>query len=154
MLMLTLALSGCTSGGSSADGSGAENTLIVFNYGDYIDMDTIKMFEEETGITVEYEQYVTPEDMYTKYQSGAIPYDLICTSDYMIEKMIQAGQVLPVDKTGMEYYENLDPVYLEFCEAFDPGNQYAVPYFFGTVGICYNTAQVEEEVSSWEILWD
>ena len=154
-LLLCALLAGCGSAGDTGDSDGgAGNTLIVFNYGDYIDMDTIKMFEEETGITVEYEQYVTPEDMYTKYQSGAIPYDLICTSDYMIQKMIQAGQVLPVDKSEMEYYENLDPVYLEFCEEFDPGNQYAVPYFFGTVGICYNTSMVEEEVTSWDILWN
>ena len=151
--VLLFSLTGCGSSADTAD-AGGDNTLIVFNYGDYIDMETIHMFEEETGIQVKYEQYVSPEDMYTKYQSGAIDYDLICTSEYMIEKMIQAGQVLPVDKSAMENYGNLDPVYLELCEAFDPGNQYAVPYFFGTVGICVNTAQVEEEVSSWDILWD
>ena len=54
----------------------------------------------------------------------------------------------------MEYYENLDPTYLEFCRAFDAENEYAVPYFWGTVGILYNTEMVEEEVDSWDILWD
>lgn len=137
-----------------AEDAEEENTLIVFNYGDYIDMDTLEMFEEETGIHVEYEQYVTPEDMYTKFSSGSIPYDLICSSEYMIEKLITSGQALELDKDSMEYYDNLDPQYLGFCEIFDPGNRYAVPYFFGTVGICYNTDMVEEEVDSWEILWD
>ena len=153
IICICVTLAGCGQKDSASAG-GDDNTLVVFNYGDYIDLDTLDMFEEETGIHVDYEQYVTPEDMYTKYQSGAIPYDLVCTSDYMIEKMIQAGEVNEIDTSGMEYYDNLDPQYLEFCEAFDPGNKYAVPYFWGTVGICYNTAQVEEEVTSWNILWD
>ena len=149
-------LSGCGSSSSENAEAGDDNTLIVFNYGDYIDTETIALFEEETGITVKYEQYVTPEDMYTKYSSGSIPYDLVCTSDYMVEKMIQAGQALPIDTSSMEYYDNLDPVYMNFAEAFDPGNKYAVPYFFGTVGILYNTAMVEDEseVESWSVLWD
>lgn len=150
------ALSGCGSSAEAASSSADDNTLIVFNYGDYIEQETIDLFEEETGITVKYEQYVTPEDMYTKYSSGSIDYDLICTSDYMVEKMIQAGETLPIDTSSMEYYDNLDPVYLEFSEAFDPGNQYAVPYFFGTVGICYNTAMIEDESApeSWSVLWE
>ncbi len=149
-------LSACGSSSEEASASSDDNTLIVFNYGDYIDQETLDLFEEETGITVKYEQYVTPEDMYTKYSSGSIAYDLICTSDYMVEKMILAGQTLPVDTSEMENYDNLDPVYLEFAETFDPGNQYAVPYFFGTVGICYNSSMIEDEsvLDSWSILWD
>lgn len=139
---------------STEDASDTDNSLVVFNYGDYIDMDTLLQFEEETGIHVKYEQFITPEDMYTKYQSGAIPYDLICTSDYMVEKMILAGEAKKIDHSAMENYDNLDPLYMEFCRTFDPKNEYAVPYFWGTVGICYNTALVEEEVTSWDILWE
>lgn len=131
-----------------------ENTLVVFNYGDYIETDTIRMFEEETGIQVKYEEYVTPEDMYTKYKSGAIDYDLICTSDYMIQKMIQAGDVLEIDTSEMEYYDNIGQEYLDFCKAFDSHNSYAVPYFWGTVGILYNQEIVKEDVSSWSVLWN
>lgn len=145
-------LIGCV-GSEKVNLSDSENTLIVFNYGDYIDFSTIEMFEKETGIRVEYEQYVTPEDMYTKYQSGNIPYDLICTSDYMIEKMIRNGEAKKIDTDSMEYYDNLDPTYLEFCQAFDTENEYSVPYFWGTVGILYNTELVEEEIDSWDILW-
>ena len=61
-------LSGCGSSDNEITVDSG-NTLVVFNYGDYIDFTTIEMFEKETGIHVEYEQYVTPEDMYTKYQS-------------------------------------------------------------------------------------
>ena len=146
-------LGGC--GGSETENvTDSGNTLVVFNYGDYIDFSTIEMFEKETGIRVEYEQYVTPEDMYTKYQSGNIPYDLICTSDYMVEKMIRNGEAKKIDTDSMEYYDNLDPTYLEFCQAFDAENEYAVPYFWGTVGILYNTELVDEEVDSWDILWN
>lgn len=160
LILLTAAflplLAGCGGRASEDSASADDNTLIVFNYGDYIDTDTLDLFEEETGITVKYEQYVTPEDMYTKYSSGSIPYDLICTSDYMVEKMISAGQALPLDTSKMENYSNLDPTYMAFAETFDPGNKYAVPYFFGTVGICYNTELVKDESDpeSWSVLWD
>ena len=131
VLGTTLAAAGCSGGATAED----DNTLIIFNYGDYIERETIQMFEEETGIEVKYEEYITPEDMYTKYQSGAIDYDLICTSDYMIEKMIEAGDAQPIDTSKMEYLDNVDQKYMDFCKAFDPGNEYAIPYFFGTVGI-------------------
>ena len=147
-----LALTGC--GGENNTAESEDNALVVFNYGDYIDTRVLDLFEKETGITVKYEEYVTPEDMYTKYQSGAINYDLICTSEYMVEKMIQAGETQAIDTVSMKYYGNLDPDYLEFCRAFDPDNSRAVPYFWGTLGILYNTEMVEETPESWEILWN
>lgn len=147
-----LALTGCS--GKTGIAEGQDNALVVFNYGDYIDTRVLELFEKETGIAVKYEEYVTPEDMYTKYQSGAINYDLICTSDYMVEKMIQAGETQAIDTASMEYYGNLDPDYLEFCRAFDPDNSRAVPYFWGTLGILYNTDMVKETPKSWGILWD
>lgn len=128
--------------------------LVVFNYGDYIDRDLLRQFEAETGIKVKYEEYVTPEDMYTKYQSGSIKYDLIITSEYMVEKMIEAGEVLEIDMSRMENIGNIDQTYWDFCQAFDKENKYAVPYFWGTVGILYNTTMVDEEIDSWSILWD
>jgi len=150
LLAVLLSAAGC----AGRKGLDSEDELIVFNYGDYIDRQTIKMFEEETGIDVKYEEYITPEDMYTKYKSGVIDYDVICTSDYMIQKLIGEEEVVPVNRDSMKYYENLDPVYLDFCKEFDPGNRYAVPYLFGTVGILYNTEEVKEDVTSWSILWD
>lgn len=150
-LLMAALICGC---GNQDKEENDTNILTVFNYGDYIDKDTIKMFEEETGIEVKYEEYLAPEDMYTKYKSGAINYDLICTSDYMVEKMILEGEAQPVDTSDMKYFGNLDPKYLEYCKAFDAENKYAVPYFWGTVGILYNQTMVKEEVDSWSILWD
>ena len=84
-IISTVMFTGCFSSNQKNDN---ENTVTVFNYGDYIDVNVLKTFEKETGIQVKYEEYVTPEDMYTKYKSGVINYDVICTSDYMVEKMI------------------------------------------------------------------
>ena len=112
-------------------------------------------FEAETGIKVEYEEYITPENMYTKYKAGAIDYDLICTSDYMIEKLISENEVLELNFDQIPLVKNLDSSYFEFSKSFDPENKYTIPYFFGTVGILYNREMVDEsKVNSWQILWD
>lgn len=141
-------LSGCGSKKS-------ENTLTILNYGKYIDPEVIEIFEEETGIHVDYEEYITPENMYTKYKAGAIDYDLICTSDYMVEKLIKEGQVLEMNYDNIPLSQNLDETYFTFSQSFDPENKYTLPYFFGTVGILYNKEMVDEsKVDSWDILWD
>lgn len=151
-LFAGLALSGLLAG---CGGKDSENTLTILNYGKYLDPKAIELFEEETGIQIDYEEYVTPENMYTKYRAGAIDYDLICTSDYMVEKLIQEGEVLELDYGNIPLSENLDPAYFDFSKSFDPENKYALPYFFGTVGILYNKGMVDEsKVNSWEILWD
>ena len=154
IILLAILAAVCTCACNSSGKKNGGKSLIVFNYGDYIDRDVLDLFEEETGIKVEYEEYITPEDMYTKYKSGVISYDVICTSDYMIEKMIKEGEVRELDWGKMKYRGNLDPVYMDFCKEFDPGNRCASPYLFGTVGILYNTDEVKEEVNSWGILWD
>ena len=151
-LFAAFALTGLLAG---CGGKDSENTLTVLNYGKYLEPEAIELFEQETGIQVDYEEYVTPENMYTKYRAGAIDYDLICTSDYMVEKLIQEGEVLELDYGNLPLSENLDPTYFEFSKSFDPENKYSLPYFFGTVGILYNKDIVDEsKVNSWEILWD
>lgn len=148
ILTVVTTLSGCGSKKS-------ENTLTILNYGKYIDPKVLEMFEEETGIRVDYEEYITPENMYTKYKAGAIDYDLICTSDYMIEKLIKEGQVLPINYDNIPLIKNLDDTYFTYSESFDPDKKYSLPYFFGTVGILYNKKMVDEsKVNSWDILWD
>ena len=144
---LLLSFSGCAQ-------KDQEDALVIFNYGEYMDPQVIELFEEETGIEVKYEEYVTPEDMYTKFEGGGTQYDLICTSDYMVEKMIAAGQAKPIDWDSMENAHLIDKTYMNFCSQFDPGNTYACPYLFGTVGILYNTNMVKQDIDSWEVLWD
>lgn len=95
------------------------NTLTVLNYGKYIESSVLDAFEEETGIHVNYEEYVNPEEMYTKYKSGAIDYDVICTSDYMVERLINEGEAKEVNFDKIPLSKNLDDSYFEFSKAFD-----------------------------------
>ena len=144
-----LSFTGC---GSDAD---ATDTLVVLNYGKYIEADVLKRFQKETGIKVKYEEYESVEDMYAKYKAGSINYDVICTSDYMIETLRQEGELIPIDYNSLPNFENIDPDIIEASAAFDPTHKYTVPYFYGTVGILYNTNMVDEDtVSSWDCLWD
>lgn len=139
----------------SCGSKNSENTLTVLNYGKYMEPEVLEMFEEETGIKVDYEEYITPENMYTKYKAGAIDYDLICTSDYMVEKLIKEGQVLEMNYDNIPLVQNLHERYFNFSKSFDPETKYSLPYFFGTVGILYNKEMVDEsKVDSWDILWD
>lgn len=131
-----------------------EEYLTVFNYGEYIDPDVLELFTEETGIGIKYEEALTPEEMYAKYSSGAISYDLLCTSDYMVQKLIEEGEAQKVDFSSMEYAENIGKKYWEFSKAFDAENAYALPYFYGTVGILYDTTKVKGEIDSWSVLFD
>lgn len=128
--------------------------LTVFNYGKYIDEETLARFEEETGIIVKYEEYEEPEEMYTKYKSGSISYDVICTSDYIVEKLIQEDEVLPIDFESMHNLDNVDQNIIEMS-TFDPTHEYSLPYFYGTLGILYDTTMYSaEEVSTWDFIWD
>lgn len=144
-------LTGC---GNSAD-SGENGELYVYNWGEYIDPDTITMFEEETGIKVIYDEFETNESMYPKVEAGSSAYDVICPSDYMVSKMIENDLLQELDYDKMPNAKaNIGAQYYEQAEKFDPGNKYCVPYCWGTVGILYNKTMVDEPVTSWSILWD
>ena len=132
-----------------------DNSLVVLNYGKYMDSSVLKLFEQETGIHVKLEEYESPEEMYTKYKAGSIGYDLICTSDYMVERLISEGEVNKIDFSSFSNYQNIDPSIIDAARIFDPDASYSMPYFYGTLGILYNTTMVtDDEVSSWNILWD
>jgi spermidine/putrescine-binding protein len=93
--------------------------------------------------------------MYTKYKAGSISYDVICSSEYMVEKLIGEGEVLSMDYASLENYGNLDSSILEMSTSYDPDHTYSVPYFYGTLGLLYNTAEIDASVvSSWDCLWD
>lgn len=149
-ILATTVLSGCGSADKYPGGK-----VYVFNWGEYIDKDTISMFEEETGIQVIYEEYDTNETMYPKIEAGASNYDVVCPSDYMIQKMIANDMLAELNWDNLPNAQaNIGAQYYEQSTAFDPGNKYSVPYCWGTVGILYNTAMVDEPVTSWSILWD
>ncbi|MBE0450468.1 MAG: spermidine/putrescine ABC transporter substrate-binding protein [Clostridia bacterium] len=126
--------------------------LNVYNWGDYIDEDIFEMFEEETGIKINYETYATNEEMYTKIKKGGTKYDLAIPSEYMIEKMIREEMLEKIDLSKIPNYINIDEDFKNL--SFDPDNAYSVPYFWGTVGIIYNTELIDEPIQSWDVLWD
>ena len=133
--------------------SGAEK-VIVYNWGEYLDPDVLDIFEEETGIQVVYEEYETNEIMYPKVQSGAISYDVVCPSDYMIQRMIENDLLAEINWDNIPNIKNIGQTYMDQSKAFDPENKYSVPYCWGTVGILYNKTMVDEPIDSWSVLWD
>lgn len=138
---------------NSAAGFSSGNTLTIYNWGDYMDDELITRFEEETGIKIIYETFDSNEAMLTKVQQGGTTYDIAVPSEYMIDKMIQEDLLLPLDHEKLPNLKNIDERFMDL--PFDPGNQYSVPYFWGTVGIVYNTEMLEGiEFTSWNDLWD
>ncbi len=147
---LALGVAGCGSGGDKKD-----DVVYVYSWGDYLDPEVLKVFEKETGIHVVLDEFDTNESMYPRVAEGAVHYDVICPSDYMIHKMIDNGLLQPLDFTKLENAKkNIGEEFFKQSEAFDPGNKYAVPYCWGTVGIIYDKTKVTEPVDSWNILWN
>ena len=148
--MTAALLSGCGSADKYPNGK-----VYVYNWGEYIDPETLDMFEKETGIQVIYDEFDTNETMYPKVEAGASNYDVVCPSDYMIQKMIDNDLLQELNWDNIPNAKaNIGAQYYEQSEAFDPGNRYAVPYCWGTVGILYNKTMVDEPVTSWSILWN
>jgi len=135
-----------------AEGTNGSEIFHLYNWGDYIDPELLDRFEEETGYQVVYETFDSNEAMYTKVQQGGTGYDLIVPSEYMIERMMEEELVRPLDHSRIEGLEHIDEDFLDL--SFDPGNQYSVPYFWGTLGIAYNAELIEDPPSSWEELYD
>ena len=129
-----------------------QTVLNVYNWGDYIDEDIFKTFEEETGIKINYETFATNEEMYTKIKKGGTKYDIAIPSDYMIEKMVKEDLLEPIDLSKIPNYSNINERFKNLD--FDPENKYSVPYFWGTVGIIYNTNLITDPIDSWDVLWD
>ena len=159
-------LSGCGASGntgtsgtdSAASGSADGGELYVYNWGEYIDEDVISQFEDETGITVVYDLFETNEEMYPVIEADAVNYDVVCPSDYMIQKMRENDLLAELNFDNIPNIDQIDPAYMEMSQAFDPENKYSVPYCWGTVGILYNTRLLEElgvpAPTKWADLWD
>ena len=149
-LTAAFSLIGC---GSSPSGENGE--VIVYNWGEYLDPEAIELFEEETGIKVIYDEFETNEIMYPKVEAGASEYDVICPSDYMIQKMLENDLLAELNFDNIPNAKaNIGAQYWDQSKEFDPDNKYSVPYCWGTVGILYNKTMVDDPVDSWSILWN
>lgn len=146
----TISLTGC----GKSTGNYANGELNVYNWGEYIDDEVIKDFEETYQIKVNYSTFNDNEMMYSKVSSGTTNYDVACPSDYMIQKMISEDLLAKLNYDNIPNISNIDPTYFASSETFDPGNLYSVPYCWGTVGILYNKTMVDEPITSWNALFD
>ena len=157
LVLLMLCLTGC--GGKDA------LTLNVYNWGEYISdgsegsFDTVREFEkwyEQTynqKVTVNYSTFASNEDMYNKISSGAVSYDVIVPSDYMIARMAQEGLLLPLNFDNIPNYQYIDETFKGLY--YDPQNQYSVPYTYGIVGVIYDANVVDAaDTGSWDLMWN
>lgn len=128
------------------------NVVNVYNWGEYIDKDLLDKFEEETGIRVIYSNFNTNEDLYVKLKNGTSSYDVVVPSDYMIERMKNEGMLRKINWDNVPNISYVDEEYKN--HSYDPNQEYSAPFFWGTLGIVYNTELVDEVVDSWSILWN
>lgn len=141
---------------------GRDNVLKIKNWGDYIDPDILDMFTEwyteETGETVKIEYYsFDSNESIEREVNNKKDWDLICPSDYMIQKMRANGMLLEIDKSIVDITQDglVDETLLELIYEFDEDAKYSVPYVWGTFGIMYNALMVDgSKADSWELMWD
>ncbi len=133
--------------------SASKDTITVYNWGEYIDPQLLKKFEQDTGIKVVYETFDSNEGMMSKIEQGGTAYDISMPSEYMIEMMVEKDLLLPIDYEKIPNAKNIDPYFLNL--SFDPMNTYSLPYFWGTLGIAYNASLLDGQTfESWDDLWN
>ena len=139
--------------------------LNVYNWGEYISdgsddsLNTITAFEEwykatyGVPVKVNYDTYASNEDMYAKLKSGAVSYDVVIPSDYMIARMESEDMLLPLNYDNIPNYQYISEDFRSLY--YDPDNTYTVPYTYGIVGVIYNANVVDEaDTGSWDLMWN
>ena len=140
-------------------GAQASSTVHIYNWSDYIGKTTLEDFEKTTGIKPMYDVFDSNETLEAKLLAGRTGYDVVVPSNHFLGKQIKAGAFQKLDKSLLPNYKNLDPALLKRLEKNDPGNQYAVPYLWGTNGIGYNVEKVKaalgvDKIDSWAVLFE
>ena len=125
--------------------------ISVYNAAEYMNLSTIKDFEKEYKIKVNYKEFESNEDMYKDFVNNSSKYDVLVPSDYMIDRLIKEKRLEQINKSNITNLSNVSNEYLN--PEYDKENNYVVPYMTGTLGILYNKKIVKEEVDSWNILW-
>lgn len=126
--------------------------LYFYNWSDYIDPETLELFEQEYGVRVIYDTYDANEDMIAKVRAGNSGYDIVVPSDYAVQIMVDEELVQPLDKSLLTNIGSMNKNYLGVY--FDPENRYSVPYLLGLTGIAYNSEFFPNGVDSWSALFD
>jgi len=153
--MKKLALAGLLAMGLTGCSSDEPEILNLYNWSEYMPQEVLTRFEEETGIQVVYTTYDSNEAMYAKLKllDDSAAYDLAVPSTYYVSKMRQEGLLMPIDRSKIEGFDNLDPELVNLD--IDPDNKFSIPYLWGTTGLAVDTADVKgEPVTAWADLWD
>lgn len=138
----------------------ADGVVRVYNWSDYISEDTLDKFTAATNISVTYDVFDSNEVVEAKVLSGQSGYDIVVPTSDFVARHIIAGAYQKIDKSKIPNWGNLDQELLASLENYDPGNQYGVPYQWGTTGIGYNVGMVEAilgedaPTDSWDLLFD
>ncbi len=136
-----------------------ERTLNVYNWSDYIDPTVLDGFTKETGIRVRYDTFDSNDTLETKLLAGKSGYDVVVPTAYFLQRQIKAGVFQKLDKSKLPNLVNVWPEIAERLANYDPGNQYAVNYMWGTTGIGYNVGKVRDilgpgaAIDSWDMVF-
>src|SRR6476660_3750234 len=122
----------------------SERVVNVYNWSDYIDAKVLEDFTKETGIKVQYDTFDANETLETKLLAGKSGYDVVVPTAYFLERQIKAGVFQKLDKTRLKNLDNVWPDIAKRLSIYDPGNQYAVNYMWGTTGIGYNVKKARD----------
>ena len=141
---------------ATAAAPSATGQLNIYNWSDYVDPETVATFEKDNNIKVRYDYYDSNETLEAKVLTGQSGYDLVAPSLVNVGRQIQAGAYQPIDKSQISNYNNVDPELLKLMDQVDPGNKYAVPYFWGINTIGINKDQVEKALGGKlpDNIWD
>jgi putrescine transport system substrate-binding protein len=136
-----------------------ERVVNVYNWSDYIDPSALEDFTKTTGIRVKYDTFDSNEILETKLLTGRSGYDVVVPSGYFLERQIKAGIFLQLDKSKLPNLVNVWPEIANRLARYDPGNQYAVNYMWGTTGIGFNVTQArsalggDAKIDSWDVVF-
>ncbi|WP_013322502.1 ABC transporter substrate-binding protein [Gloeothece verrucosa] len=153
VLMVTaLLMVGCTNQNSTITNNAKTAALSIYNWSTYIDPEILSEFEKKFGVKIKYDTFESVDDLYAKLKPGNPGYDLIFPSDYMVTIMRKEGLLEKLNLANIPNVKNLDSKFLN--TPFDPGNQYSLPYQWGTMGLGYNLKATGKELNSWEAIFD
>ncbi|WP_434778864.1 polyamine ABC transporter substrate-binding protein [Neisseria sp. Ec49-e6-T10] len=157
---IILFLSLHTSSQKNTNKTSNKNVLNIYNWSDYVDESTVKEFEQKNHIKVNYDVYDSNETLQAKVLIGNSGYDLVAPSNIFVARQIVAQAYQPIDKSKISNYKNLSPLLLKLMQTADPGNQYAVPYFWGINTLAINKDQVQKALNGaplpeneWDLLF-
>jgi putrescine transport system substrate-binding protein len=136
-----------------------EPVLNIYNWSDYIAEDTIPNFEQQTGIKVNYDVFDSNEVLEAKLLTGNSGYDIVVPTNNFLERQIQAGIYMPLDKSKLPNLKNMDPTIMKTLSISDAGNEHAIPYMWGTTGFGYSAKAIAERMpdaptDSWDMIFN